>query len=266
MSLLRISLLATLAFALSSLTASAQELATAKVVEVTGTVTKYLENGDLEPLEKGDLLREGDAVSVTALSSAKLVFSNGSEMTINENTSINLATLQQESFAGGKSYEQLKADPSTSQTLIELNYGSLSGHVKKLRKGSNFNIQTPLGTAAIRGTKWETFLIYNAERQEFLFSTKNLDGAVDIISRYVGSVEYGSGNVGDKSYESSLTEDVREAIPANHTVIIRIGRTDPAFDDLVKLIQNYQSGDPDPQITPDDFGIIVVSPEGPGGP
>ena len=275
MNILRFSLLAVLVVALSSLSATAQQLATAKVIKVTGTVTKYLPNGELEPLAEGDLLREGEAVSATALSSAELVFSNGSEMTIEENTSVNFATMKQQAFGGSQRYEALQADPSPSQTVIELNYGRLSGHVKKLRADSKFEVETPLGTAAIRGTRWEVLLIFNAERQEFLLSARNIDGLVDIMSKYVGSVEYGSGNIGEKGYESGLTEEVRELIPADHTVILRLQRTDPFYDDLVQLIKNYLPTDPPPTITPgpgpgpgpddddDDFGVIVVSPEGP---
>lgn len=258
-----------------SITAQAAQLATAKVVNVKGTVTAYYADGTKAPLKSGDILREGDSVSVTALSKAELVFSNGSELTVDENTSVNIATLQQEAFSGNQSYEQLQADPSKSQTLLELNYGKLSGHVKKLNSGSKFHVQTPLGTAAIRGTKWNMTLIYNEERKEFLLTVNNVDGAVDIISNYLGSIEYGQGNVGDKGYDSSLSEATEEAIPKNHTVVMRIQRGDPGFDDLFKLIKNFIPTGPKPVITPgpspdpdddeddddDDFGIIVVSPE-----
>lgn len=264
--------IATIGASASAQSASAQsaELASAKVIQVVGSVTKYSPNGQQTQLKVGDLVKEGDSISATALSSAQLIFSNGSELTIEENTSLEITKLQQDSFSGGKSYEQLQADPSKSQTLLSLNYGKLSGHVKKLQTGSTFNVETPLGTAAIRGTKWSALLIYNAERGEFLLSVKNMDGLVDIISRYVGSIEYGSGNVGDKGYDAGLSDTVRELIPQDHTIVIRLQKGDPYFDDLFDLIQNYIPDGPSPVITPggpfsgddgDDFGIIVVSPE-----
>jgi hypothetical protein len=271
MSLFKLSLLAVFAIALSSLSAAAQQLATAKVIQVTGTVTKYMANGELQQLSTGDLLREGDAVSATALSSADLVFSNGSELTIEENTSVNFATLKQQAFSGNKRFEALDADPSTSQTLLELNYGKVSGHVKKLRSDSSFEVETPLGTAAIRGTRFTVTLIFNTERQEFMMSVDNIDGLVDVISKYVGSIEYGSANIGDKGFKSGLEEETREEIPAKHKVIIRLQRTDPFFDDLIKEDKNTDPKTPTPTVTPgptpgtgddDDFGIIV-SPEGP---
>ncbi|HKK19400.1 MAG TPA: FecR domain-containing protein [Opitutales bacterium] len=260
---------------IASVTAQGAQLASAKVVDVVGTVTKYSADGSQSPLKVGDLLKEGDSISVTALSEADLVFSNGSELTIEENTSVNIATLQQEPFSGNQSYEQLQADPSKSQTLLELNYGKLSGHVKELRSDSKFHVETPLGTAAIRGTQWSALLIYNAEREEFLLVVKNLDGLVDIISRYLGTIEYGEGNIGDKGYDSSIDEQTRELIPQDHTVVLRLRKSDPYFDDLLQIIKNYAPTGPKPVITPgpgpgpgpgdpedDDFGIIVVSPEG----
>ena len=267
-----ISLLSIVLLTVAAVAAQGSQLASAKVVDVVGTVTKYTAGGDQAPLQKGDILKEGDSVSVTALSEAKLVFSNGSELTIEENTSVNIAKLQQEAFAGNKSYEQLQADPSQSQTLLELNYGRLSGHVKKLRPDSSFNVDTPLGTAAIRGTKWSALLIYNAERGEFLLTVKNYDGLVDIISRYIGQFEYGEGNIGDKGYDASISETTRELIPRDHTIVIRLREGDPYFDDLFDLIKNFIPDGPQPVITPgpgpgpgpgpdDDLGIIVVSPE-----
>lgn len=271
----KISTLSLALLMLGAVTAQAAQLASAKVVDVVGTVTKYTADGKNTPLKAGDILKEGDSISATALSEAELVFSNGSELTIEENTSVNIAKLQQASFSGNQSYEQLQADPSKSQTLLELNYGQLSGHVKKLRADSQFDIQTPLGTAAIRGTKWSVLLIYNAERGEFLLTVKNHDGLVDILSRYIGQFEYSEGNIGDKGYDSSISETTRELIPQDHTIVIRLREGDPYYDDLFQLIQNYIPTGPKPVITPgpgpgpgpgdpedDDFGIIVVSPEG----
>lgn len=270
MKIFRLHLLLLGLFALSALSVNAAQLASAKVLEVIGTVTKYTEAGGNAPLQKGDILSQGDSISATALSSTKLVFSNGSTLTIKENTSITIAELAQESFGGNNSYEQLEADPSKSQALLELNYGEISGHVKKLQSGSRFDIQTPLGTAAIRGTQFTVKLFYNAERGEFLLTVVNEDGEVQIISRYLGEFQYGADNFGDKGYNSALSDDgAPEAIPEKHTIIIRLSENDPYFDTLFNLIQNYIPTGPTkgwielpvPEITPEDLGIIIVSPE-----
>ena len=61
---------------IAAVTASAAQLASAKVTEVTGTVTKYTPDGGNAPIKVGDILKEGDSISATALSQAELVFSN----------------------------------------------------------------------------------------------------------------------------------------------------------------------------------------------
>jgi len=264
-------------FLFGSLSLNAAELATAKVTEVDGTVTLFREGESNQPLRVGDILRQGDAISATALSRADLVFSNGSTITIEENTSMTIAELEQQSFGGGKSYEQLEGDPSPSQTLLELNYGKLSGEVKDLRSDSTFHIDTPLGTAAIRGTIFWVELRYNAERGEMLLVINNISGIVDVISKYVGSIEYGEGNIGDKGYESSLSDDSmrREQIPDRHIVVIRLSRLDPYYNDIIDAIENYaplQDEDdrppviiplPGPVVTDEDGDVQVISPSGP---
>ncbi len=259
-------------FTLSVLTANAAQLASAKVLSISGTVNTYTEDSQSKPLETGDILKQGDSIVTTPLSSAHLVFSNGSELTVQENTSVTLAELTQEAFSGKKSYEQLQADPSKSQSLLELNYGKVSGHTKKLRQGSTFHIETPLGTAAIRGTHYTVEIRYNAERGEFLLIVTNKDGKVDIISDYIGNFEYGRGNIGDKRYDSTLTDDKSEAIPPAHTIVIRLSKLDPAYDDIINALKNYapfQGGDDRPEtiiiVTPpiEDPGVQIASPNEP---
>ena len=226
-------------FGLSALTINAAQLASAKVLSVTGTVTNYAENGDESPLAVGAIVKQGDSIVTTAMSNALLVFSNGSELVVEENTSVTLAELSQEAFSGKKSYEQLKADPSKSQSLLELNYGKVSGHVKKLRPGSEFFVETPLGTAAVRGTKYSVELRYNTERGEFMLFIRNEDGKVDIISRYAGSFEYGRGNIGDKGYDTAVSEDKIDSIPPAHIVVIRLSKNNPHYDDIIDRLKNY---------------------------
>jgi hypothetical protein len=269
----KISLLSFAILAIACATSQAAQLASAKVIDVVGSAAKFTE-GASSPLSEGAFLKQGDSISVAALSQVKLVFSNGSEVTVEENSSLTLAELSQQSFSGGNTYEQLQADPSTSQTRLELNYGKLDFHVKKLRQDSSFEIETPIGTAAIRGTQGTIELFYNAERGEFLLIVKNVVGQVDIVSRYAGQFEFGQGNIGDKGYDHGISDEVSEPIPVNHTIIIRLHENDPYFDELFQLIQNFIPTGPIPVITPgpidggagedEDFGVIVVSPEGTG--
>lgn len=257
---------------LSAVTASA-ELASAKVIAITGTVTKYNSSGQTR-IAAGAILKEGDSLTTGPLGSAKLIFSNGSELTVKENSSFEISELQQEAYNSSNSYEQLQADPSRSQTLLELNYGELEGHVKKLRSDSKFHIQTPLGTAGIRGTRWSATLIYNAVRGEFTLTVNNFDGLVDIMSRYAGGVTFTSDKTATKSVNPTISEVVTEQLPQDHTISLTIAKGDPGFQAVVNAIKPFiPASAPQPVVTPapppgasgnedDDLGVIVVSPEG----
>ncbi|TVP75295.1 MAG: hypothetical protein EA353_14225 [Puniceicoccaceae bacterium] len=254
--------------ALTSLSAQAAQLSSAKALAVKGSVTKYASDGSQTKLKPGDILVEGDSLSVTALSSAQLVFSNGSQITVKENTSIDISKLSQQPFSGSNTYEQLQADPSVSQTLLKINYGEIDFHVKNLRQGSRFDIQSPIGTAAVRGTQGSVRLFFNAERGEFLFVVRNTTGLVDLISRFTGDIEF-RGNVGDAGFNSGVADEQAVPVPENHSIIIRLGRGDPLFDVLFNAMENFIPTNmnrgilemPEPQITPEDGGVIVVSPE-----
>ena len=268
MKTLRLPLLLVAFLALGTFSLNAAQLATVKALGVTGTVTKYNDNGGNEPLVAGDILKAGDSISVTALSSAKLVFSNGSIIDVKENTSIEITEFIQDGFGGNQSYEQLEADPSKSQVLLELNYGELDGHVKKLQQGSKFDIQTPLGTAAIRGTQFTVKLSYNAERGEFLLVVKNKDGKVMIISRYAGKFEY-DNTIGDKNYDFTISNESNESIPKTHTIIIRLHNRDPYFEGVFNRMRGFLPPEVRPPTdlpkvpTPEDPGIQIVSPNTP---
>lgn len=276
MKIKNLSLYALFVFALSFGGSLSAELASAKVTKVVGTVTKVSSNGDKSPLTKGTILKEGDAVIARDLSSVELIFSNGSEVTVEENSSVKIETLKQEAFSSGQSYEQLKADPSKSQTLLGLDYGSLDFHVKKLQSGSTFDIETPLGTAAIRGTRGTITLLYNSVNNQFTLQVSNVDGLVDFSSTFAGNLVFGPGNTASAGFNSSEGSKT-EGIPQGKTVVLRISQGDPGFQAVVNAIRPFipasTSTPKPPVITPtpggdqdfeddNDFDIIVVSPEG----
>ena len=192
--------------AISALSSHAAELATAKVLSVSGTVIKteggggsFKVGGRESPLKAGDILREGDRIHSTEGSKVFLVFSNGSEITLFQNSSLSIVDLEQEPYTSKRVYNELEADPSKSQTLLELDYGQLDGHVKKLSSTSSFNIETPLGTAAIRGTRFSISLLFTGNK--LILSVSNFDGLVDILTKssskvVTGKKGFGGGNKG----------------------------------------------------------------------
>ena len=235
--------------ALGSYSMSAAQLATAKVLSVTGTVMKHTEGAANSPVSVGDILRKGDAISTDALSGAKLVFSTGAMIDVKEETNVLISEFSQQAFGGSQTYSQLAADPSQSQVLLELNYGELEGHVKKLQKDSTFDIQSPIGTAAIRGTRFVTVYTYNKVRDELNFAVKNVDGIIELTSEFAGPT-------GD--------------VPQGETSVIRVNRRNPEFAGLAGLVAGFAPQQDSPSLdsegvleqifTPEDPGTQIVSP------
>ena len=108
-----------------------------------------------EKVKAGALLTDGYSVDAGEGGEAMLLFSNGTLVTVDENTKIKLESFLQEPFdAGEMKLEDLQEEPSQSSGLINLEIGSLVVKTKKLNKQSNFEISSPVGTAGIRGTQF----------------------------------------------------------------------------------------------------------------
>ena len=271
---------------ISALPSHAAELATAKVLSVSGLVMKtegaaLVKIGGREsPIKAGDILREGDRLNSTEGSKAFIVFSNGSEITLYQNSSMSILALEQEPYTSQRVYNELVADPSKSQTLLELDYGQLDGHVKKLTKESSFDIKTALGTAAIRGTRFRIGLLFTANK--FRLTITNFDGLVDLITQttapvITGDTADGEGNTFDTGSDPSVTP-----IPPAGECNVETDQGNPVFDAIISGLSAVPGLDvavssdgtlsveidfstiiPAPEITPDpvtDPGIIVVSP------
>ena len=264
----------------------AAELATAKVLSVSGLVMRtegaaFIKVGGREsPLKAGDILREGDRLNSTEGSKAFIVFSNGSELTLYENSSLSIITIEQEPYTSKRVYNELEADPSKSKTLLELDYGQLDGHVKKLTKESSFNIKTALGTAAIRGTKFRIRLLFTANKLRLTIT--NFVGLVDLITQTTapvisGDIDDGEGNTFDPDSNVSTTP-----IPPAGECNVETNQGSPVFNAIIGGLSAIPGLDvavssdgtlsveidlggfiPAPEITPDpgtDPAIIVVSP------
>lgn len=233
---------------LSVASVQAAQLASAKVVKVKGNVTQTDSSGQKSPLAVGDILEEGDSIATSSRSLAELVFSNGSELTVQANSSLTISQLKQAAFSGSQSYEDLEADPSESQTLLDLKYGKVRAHVKKLTAKSTFNVETPLGTAAVRGTILTVEFRFDFVRNEIVFNVYNSNGTVDIINRSAESLP----------------------VAPSATETIRVQRGDPDFESVLELIRDdlpeeVEADPPAPVVTPEpteDPDTIIVSPEG----
>ena len=121
-----------------SLNAQSVAAATVKVIKVTGDAK--LDNA---PIKAGEIFSQGKTI-VTGTGARVLVrFSNGAAMSIRENTSMKLATFEQAPITAVKvaTHEQIKSEPSKSNTQVSLNYGKIIARAHQMSaKGSKFEI------------------------------------------------------------------------------------------------------------------------------
>ena len=110
--------------------------------------SKNFKVGDILPL--GNWVKTGEGSSILCL------LSNGTLFTIRENSKVRIGTFRQIPFDGkGVVMEELQNEPSSSEVEIDLDMGSLVVKTKKLNKSSSFDIESPVGTAGIRGTEFQ---------------------------------------------------------------------------------------------------------------
>ena len=120
------------------------------------TVTNNESGLDLasDRIKVGGLLFDGHTVKTGTGSKIVLLFSSGTITTLKEDSVLNIKKFAQKSFdpkTAGK-LSARKDEPSPSETVIDLSLGDMVVDVKKLKKESSFNIDSPVGTAGIRGT------------------------------------------------------------------------------------------------------------------
>ena len=86
-----------------------------------------------------------------------LLLSNGTLMTLTENTKMKVSSFEQVPFdPQGKTLGDLNEEPSSSNIDIDLDIGSLVVKTKKLNKNSSFfEIRSSVGVAGIRGTEFQ---------------------------------------------------------------------------------------------------------------
>ena len=152
-----------LTFSLSLTSAQAQQaeaLSRGAVILAEKTEPVSFLGPDNQPLGKGStspgmLLPDGSAVHTGSGGNVLLLLSNGSVVTISENTKMKISSFVQEPFEDkGLSVGDLEEEPSSSSVLVDLEVGDLVVKTKKLNKKSSFEIASPVGTAGIRGTQF----------------------------------------------------------------------------------------------------------------
>ena len=182
-------LLALLGFLFAGLSLSAQEAGAGAfiLVSVEGNVQVNDAAGD--PLPAGEIvagksLFEGQTVVTGENSKVVLLLSNGSVTTLSAKSELLLDKFRQAKFEldPAAMVSDLKTEPSTSETKLKLGYGDLTFNVKKLNAGSSFDIESPVGSAGIRGTDGQMVVTVDPQTGNFSGGLNMLAGAVAFTS------------------------------------------------------------------------------------
>ncbi len=138
----------------SAVTIQAGEIAGIMAVQVAGTVgTGPARSNRWAEVKEGARLSAGATIMTAPHSSVVLVLPNGSTVRLDESTRLGITRVEQAPFTTPDLvvFDNLKAEPSVSLTILELESGALVAQVRRLLPGSSFALQTPAGLAGTAG-------------------------------------------------------------------------------------------------------------------
>ena len=105
---------------------------------------------------RGSIITEGQTAQVGIGGKLVLLFSNGTITTLQSQSKMKIGVFEQVPFDGeDKKVSDLEGEPSESKVVIDLDWGSMVVKTKKLNKKSSFQINSPVGTAGVRGTEFQ---------------------------------------------------------------------------------------------------------------
>jgi hypothetical protein len=259
---------------------SAQTTPTA-AARVKGQIVAAKVEGHVEAISKADgqrrILHDGDKVTdqteiVTAPGGdVILVFSNGATVDVAADSTLDIEQFEQDPFANDVKVSELKAEPGTSSTRLNLTKGELVGKVVHLNidQGSDFTVQTPVGAAGIRGTTFQIkfrpgpdgkaiFVVLTAEGKVLFTGTTS--GKVNIPAGQKVSVTFNYtppvGGSGQGTFSvSGESTTVSGTVPASTTELA----------DVAQQTQNIISANATTQFTPNSSPPTTGGPTTTGG-
>lgn len=246
-----------------SLSAYAESIAgQIKAAKVEGEVSKLSAAGVTSAIKTGDVLLESDTVITGKSSSVILAFQNGSTVKLSAESRLSIDEFKVDPFAETVKVSELKNEPSSSKTALNLAYGEMVGDVKKLNKTSSYNIKTPVGAAGIRGTIYRIvfkpssdgkafFTITTAEGHVVMTGVTNQEIPVDAGKEVVVEVDVTSTGVTPKV----VTQDIP---PATVTQVTAAAQ-DIAITNQTVLLPPPTPPTPTPP-TPTPAPVTVVPP------
>lgn len=137
-----------------SVSQTRMNLGNIRVLKVEGGNAELVDSaGSTSNLKAGDFIRQGSKLLTSSKVSVSLIFENGSIVQVNPGTEFYVDQFTQETFnAEALDYQKIENEPSSSHTKFSVPEGTIMMDVAKLKKGSSYEISTPLGIAGIRGT------------------------------------------------------------------------------------------------------------------
>lgn len=145
-----------LAFALASGLAFAAPGKIA-VSSVSGELTLVAADGSQKKLTAGAVFGQNTRVATDSKSSAKIVLSNGTIVSLKPDTEIEIMQFEQNNPAAvdGQDYTSFSRDPeatSGSLTVVRLEQGTATFKVAKLLASSSMTVKTRVGNVTVKGT------------------------------------------------------------------------------------------------------------------
>jgi len=165
------------------------------VAKAVGTVTAtHITDQSQRRLSVNDVITQQYVVSTGANSQAILIFSNGATLNLGANSVLSIDEFLQDPFDEKVALADLKEEPATSSTRLNLARGELVGNVKHLKreKGSSFIVNTPVGAAGIRGTTFRIVFRPDANGR-VVFTLSTSDGTVLFEAPANPAVSVGTG-------------------------------------------------------------------------
>ncbi len=157
----------------------------------------YLEKGDEKVrLRAGHIFPQKYTVVTHKRASVRLLFSNGSEVTILPDSSLTIRHFSQEPYDSALgSYDSLLKDPSRSRVILQLQYGSIVGQVKELYTYSEYTIETPIATAIVlNATTYRVDFNSQGDRGIEQMMVTNVDGKIQLEPKNFSDQSYVSNN------------------------------------------------------------------------
>lgn len=164
---------------LAAQTASKLGQGTITVTSVTGAVSVSTA-GARTSLKQGQVLAPGSTFTSSPTGSATLQFSNGSAIEISPDSVVSVREFRQASFDDRlyRTLGSITTDPSESHTRIDIERGTIGGHVAKLRPESTFQVTTPGGEVRILGTDYVVTVTIDATTGEATTVITNANGEI----------------------------------------------------------------------------------------